>query len=1065
MITLTKQGSSLIVTSDDINVFPFKDGTISLPMNSLYIIIDESNYVSFKQVNDNNQLFGTEIGKLTINGTLATKENIIQLFDSVANAVSTGGGGEGGAVSSVNGQTGAVIITPENIGAYSTTEADSKFATIESLNSKQDELVSGTNIKTINNESILGEGNITIDVDTSNLLTKDEASNTYQVKGDYATQEELDLKANTSDLSNYLLKTDAESTYAKESEITNLNNVKLDKSVYETDKPTFALKTEIPDVSNFITNEDLESNNTELENQINLKQDKLTAGSNITISEDNVISANVSATTTVNWDDVQNKPDFATVATSGDYNDLTNKPNIPSLDGYATETYVNEAISGKADKTELSQYETTAHAAETYQPKGDYLTSIPDEYVTDTELNSALSTKLDSATYEADKPTFALKSEIPTDYVTEDDLTSYATKEELGAKQDTLVSGQNIKTINSQSLLGEGNIEITVEGGGISDAPSDGKLYGRKDAQWTEVIIPDTSNLATKDELNSKLDVSVYNEDKATFALKTEIPDTSDMLTKTEASNTYQVKGNYALKSEIPSLDGYATEAFVNEQISTETTERQKQDTALGGMIAGETEAREQAISALTQTVNSKADTSDLSNYLLKTDAESTYAKESEITNLNNVKLDKSVYEADKPTFALKSEIPDTSNFITNEELEGKDYATETQLSSKQDTLISGQNIKTINSQSILGEGDLVINGNNEYDFNQIKTESEYRNNFITNAKCGDIIKSISDSNITGITDVDYAIIICIDGNNYSLIVNNIANPFLLNFNVSVDEAVISNYLKLWVNVDAEINNTSTNPVENKVIYNELSNKLDKLTIDLDDNNGSAVNPTNLISHIPNALTVGTATVIYSQLTKALISYIGTDNKVYLATLNSNQQEDSTYKWEIENIYEIGNNSGGGIEYTAGSGITISDENVISLDYNVFDFSGNSSNTITIDGIFEKIKIGDILKNVNISLSYLSDFFVANVVSTVFNPNLKKILYLIDFNALSTNTINIINISISNNDVVTLTKNRTINLDKLDSLNTEWFGTTEEYNAIVTKDENTLYYITDDVTE
>lgn len=39
----------------------------------------------------------------------------------------------------------------------------------------------------------------------------------------------------------------------------------------------------------------------------------------------------------------------------------------------------------------------------------------------------------------------------------------YAHKYELKAKQDTLVSGTNIKTINNQSLLGEGN--ITIEGG------------------------------------------------------------------------------------------------------------------------------------------------------------------------------------------------------------------------------------------------------------------------------------------------------------------------------------------------------------------------------------------------------------------------------------------------------------------------------------------------------------------------------------------------------------------------------------------------------------------------
>lgn len=39
----------------------------------------------------------------------------------------------------------------------------------------------------------------------------------------------------------------------------------------------------------------------------------------------------------------------------------------------------------------------------------------------------------------------------------------YTHKYELNAKQDTLVSGTNIKTINNQSLLGSGN--ITIEGG------------------------------------------------------------------------------------------------------------------------------------------------------------------------------------------------------------------------------------------------------------------------------------------------------------------------------------------------------------------------------------------------------------------------------------------------------------------------------------------------------------------------------------------------------------------------------------------------------------------------
>lgn len=40
------------------------------------------------------------------------------------------------------------------------------------------------------------------------------------------------------------------------------------------------------------------------------------------------------------WESITGKPTFATVATSGSYNDLTNKPTIPSLSGYATQSWV-----------------------------------------------------------------------------------------------------------------------------------------------------------------------------------------------------------------------------------------------------------------------------------------------------------------------------------------------------------------------------------------------------------------------------------------------------------------------------------------------------------------------------------------------------------------------------------------------------------------------------------------------------------------------------------------------------------------------------------------------------
>ena len=171
------------------------------------------------------------------------------------------------------------------------------------------------------------------------------------------------------------------------------------------------------------------------------------------------------------------------------------------------------------------------------------------------EVDSKLSKKAD-------------KTEIPS-------LTGYAT--ELWVQnQGYLTEHQPLKTINGQSIVGEGNIEI--EGGsGVTieqvDAEIDSKLTG----------------YATKEELNSKADASALrplegrigalNQEVQNKADKSELPDMSNYATKSElnskANTAYvisldgrigaveQAVQNKADKSEIPSLDGYATLAEV----------------------------------------------------------------------------------------------------------------------------------------------------------------------------------------------------------------------------------------------------------------------------------------------------------------------------------------------------------------------------------------------------------------------------------------------------------------------------------------------------------------------
>lgn len=84
------------------------------------------------------------------------------------------------------------------------------------------------------------------------------------------------------------------------------------------------------------------------------------------------------------------------------------------------------------------------------------------------DKNAAKTVELTQAEYNGlavkDPNTFYIISDA-----TAGDLSNYYTKGEtdtlLGGKQPTLVSGTNIKTINNESLLGEGNIDIQGGGG------------------------------------------------------------------------------------------------------------------------------------------------------------------------------------------------------------------------------------------------------------------------------------------------------------------------------------------------------------------------------------------------------------------------------------------------------------------------------------------------------------------------------------------------------------------------------------------------------------------------
>ena len=257
---------------------------------------------------------------------------------------------------------------------------------------------------------------------------------------------------------------------------------------------------------------------------------------------------------------------------SGKYEDLQNKPFIP--------TNVSELNNDSG-----------------------YINSIPSEYVTDTELQNSL------------KP-YAKKTEVP----------------DISGKQDTLVSGTNLKTINSVSLLGSGNIVIKS---GLTEVPvaTENTVGGIKVGANLSIEPDGTLNAEVSGDLSTNY-VDLYNKPKINGVTLTG--------NHTLSSLGIQPKGNYITEETDPLFSASPSANITNQDIDNWNSKSEF-----------------------------NGDYNDLSN---------------------------------KPTIPTKtSDLVNDSGFLTGD--------IDLDLSSKQDVLVSGENIKTINNQSILGPGNITIEG------------------------------------------------------------------------------------------------------------------------------------------------------------------------------------------------------------------------------------------------------------------------------------------------------------------------------------------------------------------
>lgn len=203
---------------------------------------------------------------------------------------------------------------------------------INNWNDKQDTLVSGTNIKTINNISLLGSGNINIesgggtstDVQINGTSIVSDGTANIQTKGAYngntnKIATESDIPTNTSDLnndSNYVSSEDL-SEVAFSGSYVSLSNVPTELSDFDNDL-------------NFMTSSEV---STEIQTAISTKQDTLVSGTNIkTINNTSLLgSGNINIGSGGTSTDVQingisiTSNGVANIITESAYNSSTNK--------------------------------------------------------------------------------------------------------------------------------------------------------------------------------------------------------------------------------------------------------------------------------------------------------------------------------------------------------------------------------------------------------------------------------------------------------------------------------------------------------------------------------------------------------------------------------------------------------------------------------------------------------------------------------------------------------------------------------------------------------------------
>ena len=766
MLSITKVNNSIKVEGLDNKQFP-DNGTLMIPLNSVILTLDESNIATFRSAANNDVLFSGVITDIQIDGTPMTKQTITTAFTNVAN--SSGGGG-GTVDAYTKAETDALLATKANeseLSDYATVESLATVATsgdYDDLSNKPTIPTVPTNVSAFNNDA----GYLTQHQDISGLATKSELAEVeaeipsldgyateqwvenqnylteHQSLDNYYTKAQTDtaISTATNDMATetwveqqgYLTQHQDISGLATKTELsdhtgnTTIHVTALDKTNWNAK----AELSDIPDVTGYIDGAVYDSQT----KRINFKHgDTVVAyidatpfvvdgmvdtveitGGNLVITwntDAGKQSTSIPLTDIFNPDNYYNKTDtdtllaakvnsadLAAVATSGDYDDLDNKPTIPTVPtnvsaftndaGYTTNegtitgitmNGVSKGTSGVVDLgTVITEHQSLAG------------------YVQTADL-AAVATS-GSYTDLTDKPNL-----FSGDY---NDLTNKPT----------------IPTVPTNVSAFTNDAGYTTNTGTITGITMNGTSKGTSGVVDLGTVITDISGKQDVIDASHKLDADLVDDTTSTNKFVTASDKSiwngkqdelvSGTSIKTINNESILGSGNITIQGGGSSYTAGDNIDITNDVISVDIDDEKK-------TIA----------SALTELHNDKADKNQLNNYQLKGDYQTGAQVDAKIaTATSGFRTETEAINVEKVDAAaltdLNARVTDLEqggggSGITGITMNGSAVTVTsgvanlgtvvTDKSDKQDTLVSGTNIKTINNESILGSGNITIQG------------------------------------------------------------------------------------------------------------------------------------------------------------------------------------------------------------------------------------------------------------------------------------------------------------------------------------------------------------------